>query len=139
MSSTHWPHDCGRGRNVDTSSPVALRETVGRPRVVITSGAGFIGSHVADALVGEAEVVAIDHLKAGKRANLAEAIQAGATLVKRDLLRGDLRPIFPRAEVVYHFAANPDVRLDRRGTKPPIDRDIRGTHRVLEACRAASV
>src|SRR5207249_2417214 len=42
-------------------------------------------------------------------------------------------------EVVYHFAANPDVRLDRRGTKPTIDENIVATHRVLEACRAASV
>src|SRR6266705_1233577 len=120
-------HELRRGR------PVA------RSKVVITGGAGFIGSHVADALVGEAEVVAIDHLKSGKRANLAKAIQAGATLVKRDLLKGDLGPIFRRAEVVYHFAANPDVRLDRRGTKPTIDENIVATHRVLEACRAASV
>ena len=110
-----------------------------RPKVVITGGAGFIGSHVADALVDDADVVAIDHLKAGKRANLAKALKAGATLVKRDLLRGDLRPIFRRAEVVYHFAANPDVRLDRRGTKPTVDENIVATHRVLEACRVAEV
>src|SRR2546426_1658450 len=91
------------------------------------------------ALVGQAEVVAVDHLRSGKVAILAKAIRAGATLVKRDLLRGDLRPIFRRADVVYHFAANPDVRLDRRGTKPTIDENIVATHRVLEACRAASV
>ena len=114
-------------------------ETVARPKVVITGGAGFIGSHVADALVGDADVVTVDHLKAGKRANLAKALKAGATLVKRDLLRGDLRPVFRRAEVVYHFAANPDVRLDRRGTRPTIDENIVATHRVLEACRVAEV
>lgn len=110
-----------------------------RPKVVITGGAGFIGSHLADALVGEADVVVVDHLKSGKRAHLAKAITAGAKLVKRDLLRGDLRPIFRRADVVYHFAANPDVRLDRRGTKPTIDENIVATHRVLEACRTAGV
>ncbi len=95
-----------------------------RPKVVITGGAGFIGSHLADALAGEADVVVIDHLKAGKRPNLAKAIQAGAKLVKRDLLRGELDPIFRRADAVYHLAANPDVRLDRRGTKPTIDENI---------------
>ena len=110
-----------------------------RSKVVITGGAGFIGSHLADALAGEADLVVIDHLKAGKRANLAKAIRAGAKLVKRDLLRGDLDPIFRRADAVYHLAANPDVRLDRRGTKPTIDENIVATHRVLEACRAAAV
>ena len=110
-----------------------------RSKVVITGGAGFIGSHVADALVSEANVVAVDHLKAGKRANLDRAMKSGATLRKQDLLRGDLGPIFRGADIVYHFAANPEVRLGREGTKPLIDVNIVATHRVLEACRAAKV
>ncbi len=110
-----------------------------RLKVVITGGAGFIGSHVADALVSEANVVAVDHLKAGKRANLDRAMMSGATLRKQDLLRGDLGPIFRGADIVYHFAANPEVRLGREGTKPLIDVNIVATHRVLEACRAAKV
>jgi len=110
-----------------------------RSKVVITGGAGFIGSHMADALVDEATVVAVDHLKAGKRANLESAMKSGATLRRQDLLRGDLVPIFRGAEVVYHFAANPDVRLGREGTKPLIDQNILATYRVLEACRAAKV
>jgi UDP-glucose 4-epimerase len=110
-----------------------------RPKIVITGGAGFIGSHMADALVGEADVLVIDHLKSGKRANLQRAAKAGATLRKHDLLRGDLRPMFRRADAVYHFAANPDVRLGRAGTKPLVDQNIVATHRVLEACRAEKV
>ena len=110
-----------------------------RSKVVITGGAGFIGSHVADALVTEANVVAVDHLKAGKRANLERALKSGATLRKQDLLRGDLGPIFRGADIVYHFAANPDVRLGREGTKPLIDENILVTYRVLEACRAEKV
>src|SRR5207245_10332419 len=57
----------------------------------------------------------------------------------RDLVCGDSRPSFRTADVGYQFAANPDVRLDRRGTKPTIDENIVATYRVLEACRAASV
>src|SRR5438094_601733 len=110
-----------------------------RPKVVITGGAGFIGSHMADALVARTEVVAVDHLKAGKRANLEDAMKAGAVLRKLDILRGDLRPIVRGAEVVYHFAANPDVRLGRDGTKPLIDENVLGTFRVLEACRQEKV
>ncbi len=106
---------------------------------MITGGAGFIGSHLADAFVPEADVVLVDHLKSGKRANVAGALKAGAKLVKRDLLRGDLRPIVRRAAAVYHFAANPDVRLGRAGTRPQVDDNILATHRVLEACRAAKV
>lgn len=110
-----------------------------RSKAVITGGAGFIGSHMVDALIGESDVLVIDHLKAGRRANLQRAMKAGATLRKHDLLRGDLRPMFRRADVVYHFAANPDVRMGRAGTKPLIDQNIVATHRVLEACRAEKV
>lgn len=110
-----------------------------REKIVVTGGAGFIGSHMVDALVDQGDVVIVDHLKAGKRANLERAIKAGATLQKQDLLRADLKPIFRRADVVYHFAANPDVRLGREGTKPLFDENVVATYRVLEACRAAKV
>ena len=110
-----------------------------RSKVVVTGGAGFIGSHLADSLVDKADVLVLDHLKAGKRANLEAALKAGATLRKQDLLRGDLAPLFRGAEVVYHLAARPDVRLGREGAKPFIDDNVVATHRVLEACRGAKV
>lgn len=110
-----------------------------RERVLITGGAGFLGGHLADALVGEADVVLVDNFAAGKRANVADAVQAGAKVVKRDLLRGDLRPLFRRVDTVYHFAANPDVRLGKQGPKAHIEQNVLMTYRVLEACRANHV
>lgn len=109
------------------------------PRVVITGGAGFIGSHLADELVSAEDTVLIDHLRAGTRANIAGALARGAKLVKRDLLRGDLRPLLRRVDIVYHLAANPDVRIGKGGTKVHVDQNVVVTHRVLEACRATRV
>ncbi len=110
-----------------------------RERVVITGGAGFIGSHLADELVSEADVRLVDNFAAGSKGNVADAVRTGATLVQRDLLRGDLRPVFRRADIVYHFAANPDVRMGRDGPKAHIEQNVLMTYRVLEACRANHV
>lgn len=110
-----------------------------RDRVLITGGAGFLGSHVADALVHEAEVVLVDNLAAGKRENAAEAVKAGAKLVEHDLLQGDLTPLFRDVATVYHFAANPDVRLGADGPKAHIEQNVLMTYRVLEACRVNGV
>jgi UDP-glucose 4-epimerase len=110
-----------------------------RPRAVITGGAGFIGSHLAEALVDASDVFLVDHLRVGTRENAAAALRRGARLVRADLLRADLRMIVRRASVVYHLAANPDVRLGREGTRPHLDQNVVATWRVLEACRAAKV
>ncbi len=110
-----------------------------RPRVLITGGAGFIGSHLADALVTQADLVLVDHLRAGKRENAASAVAAGARLVPRDLLRGELKPLFRRVDTVYHLAANPDVRMGREGPKAYLEQNVLATYRVLEACRVNHV
>ncbi len=110
-----------------------------RERVLITGGAGFLGSHVADALVDGADVVLVDNFAAGKRANVAGAVKSGANVIKRNLLQGDLRPLFRRVDTVYHFAANPDVRLGKQGPKAHIEQNVLMTYRVLEACRANHV
>ncbi len=116
-----------------------MPRAMARERVVITGGAGFIGSHLADALTADADVVLVDSFAAGSRENVAAAVQAGAKMVKRDLLRGDLRPVFRRARTVYHFAANPDVRLGKDGPKAHVEQNVLMTYRVLEACRANRV
>ncbi len=110
-----------------------------RERVLITGGAGFLGSHVADALVHDADVVLVDNFASGKRENIADAVKAGAQVVEHDLLQGNLDPLFRGADTVYHFAANPDVRLGADGPKAHIEQNVLMTYRVLEACRANRV
>src|SRR6266511_1372071 len=77
-------------------------------RVLVTGGAGFIGSHVVDRLVEEgADVVAVDDLSVGKRENLAAAEQAGARLIMGDVRDHDfVKRCFADAAVVIHMTCD---------------------------------
>ncbi len=77
-------------------------------RAVVTGGAGFIGSHIVDALIDVgAEVLVVDDLSRGTRANLDNALGRGARLVKLDVRDGlavdeAFRSFQP--ELVFHLA-----------------------------------
>jgi UDP-glucose 4-epimerase len=102
-------------------------------RAVVTGGAGFIGSHVADALVERGdEVHVLDNLSSGRRENLPER----ARLHEGDI-RSDADAVFDEAkpDVCFHLAAQADVRVSV--DRPDYDADVNvlGTIRVLEAAR----
>jgi UDP-glucose 4-epimerase len=102
-------------------------------RAAVTGGAGFIGSHLVDALVARGdEVHVVDSLATGRRENLS----AGATLHERDI-REPLADLFETIEPerVYHLAAQADVGTSVE--KPELDAEVNvlGTLRVLEAAR----
>jgi UDP-glucose 4-epimerase len=105
-------------------------------RAIVTGGAGFIGSHLVDALVARGDdVLVIDSLATGKRERLSKA----ARLVVGDIRDGDvLGETFrdARPDVCFHLAAQADVR--RSVEEPVFDGDVNvlGTVAVLEAARA---
>jgi UDP-glucose 4-epimerase len=108
-------------------------------RALVTGGAGFIGSHVVDALLVEgAEVLVIDDLSTGRRENLAQAEDSGARLAVGDIgdgawLDGVLEDYGP--DQVFHLAAQADVR--RAVEDPTYDArvNVLGTINVLEGLR----
>jgi UDP-glucose 4-epimerase len=102
-------------------------------RAVVTGGAGFIGSHVVDALLARGdEVHVLDDLSTGKRSNVPE----GATLHEGDI-RQDCDRVFGRVnpDACFHLGAQIDVRVSV--DRPHIDAEVNviGTVRVLEAGR----
>jgi UDP-glucose 4-epimerase len=107
-------------------------------RVVVTGGAGFIGSHIVDALLERGdEVVALDNLSTGRQGN----VDARADLVVGDVrAEDDVRAAFEaaRPDVCFHLAAQADVRVSV--DRPAYDSEVNvvGTIQVLEAARRHS-
>jgi UDP-glucose 4-epimerase len=108
-------------------------------RALVTGGAGFIGSNLVDALVDRGDEVAVlDDLSSGKESNLAGALERGVQLHRGDIrdgeavqrIVGEVRP-----EVVFHLAAQIDVRVSM--ARPGFDArtNVEGTVNVLEAAR----
>lgn len=114
-------------------------------KTLVTGAAGFIGSHLTDALLAEGhEVVGVDaftpyYPRARKEANLHDARRhAGFTLVEADLRGADLAPLLDEVDVVFHQAAQPGVRLSWSDGFAEYDSsNVLATQRLLEAVKVA--
>lgn len=110
-------------------------------RVVVTGGAGFIGSGLVRALLtdGAKEVVVVDNLLSGKEENLTE-VRDRVEFHNADIRDYDsMRKIFEGAEVVFHLAAIPSVPRSIKEPFPSHDVNINGTFSVYSAAAEAKV
>ena len=109
---------------------------------LVTGGAGFIGSHLVDALVDQGKKVrVIDNFSSGREEFLAHHEGGGAVEVCRgDLLdRESVIAAMEGIETVHHLAANPDIRLGTEVTDTDLKQGTVATYNVLEAMRASGV
>lgn len=109
-------------------------------RVLVTGGAGFIGSHVVDRLLADGvEVVVYDNFSGGSTAHLAGHLQAPhprLNIVREDVrnlaaLQNAMRGI----DTVFHFQANADVRGGREHTRLDLEQNTIATWNVLESMK----
>jgi UDP-glucose 4-epimerase len=110
-------------------------------RTVVTGGAGFIGSHIVDALIDAgAEVLVADDLSRGTRAHVAEALGCGTELVELDVRdRSAVDAAFQsfRPELVFHLAAQIDVRVSMDEPAADAAVNVLGSVNVFSAAHAA--
>lgn len=107
-------------------------------KVLVTGGAGFIGSHVVDKLIKEnCQVVIVDNLSTG----LQENIHTTANFVKMDIRSNQLLELFieEKFDYVIHLAAQTMVHKSLEMPDYDCDVNISGTVNILEACRKTNV
>jgi len=109
---------------------------------LVTGGAGFIGSHLVDALVDQSKQVRVlDNFSSGREDFLSH--HEGGGMV--EILRGDLldleavKAAMDGIDTVHHMAANPDIRLGTKVTDTDLRQGTVATYNVLEAMRMNDV
>jgi len=117
-------------------------ETLMNKNILVTGGAGFIGSHLVDRLIGLGNRVSVlDNLSSGNMDFLSGCVdEPRFTFLEMDLLEKDkLQKVVRDFDWVFHLAANPDVRLGASDTYIHLEQNVVATYNLLEAMRKNSI
>jgi UDP-glucose 4-epimerase len=107
-------------------------------KIAITGGAGFIGSHLVDKLMENGAIInVLDNLSKGYIENISKWIKNKKfNFIKGDCLNpNDIRKAIKDCEIVFHLAANPEVRIGAIDTSIDFNQNIVATYNVLEEIR----
>lgn len=105
-------------------------------KVLVTGGAGFIGSHLVRRLISDSiEIDIIDNLSNGRLQNIKDIISDSIRFYKLDLLNDNIDPIVKNSDIVYHLAANPDVKIGSTNPRVHLEQNIIATFNILESIR----
>jgi UDP-glucose 4-epimerase len=114
----------------------------GRGLALVTGGAGFIGSHLVDRLVSEGwRVRVLDNFSTGRMENVEHHVNSQVV----EVVRGDLKDLkcvekaLEGVDVVFHFAANPEVRVSTTNPEVHFNENVVATFNLLEAMRRRGV
>ena len=107
---------------------------------LVTGGAGFVGSHLVDCLIETGQKVRIfDNLSSGRLSFLSHHGDS-VEIIEGDLLDIDaVKKAMKGVDIVYHLAANPDIRLGTEITDTDLKQGTVATYNVLEAMRVSGV
>lgn len=113
-------------------------------KILVTGGAGFIGSHLTDKLLAQGhEVVVVDNLSLGRKTNLNEALKSNKfTFIEENLLNYDaLNAIFKENnfEIVFHLAANSDIAQSHDNPNVDLENTFMTTYNTLKAMKENGV
>jgi UDP-glucose 4-epimerase len=109
--------------------------------ILVTGGAGFIGSHLVDRLLEGNDVTIIDNFSSGKMEHVEHHLgNPRLSIIKADLLEpGCLDEALLGKDMVFHLAANPDVKLGAADTRVHLEQNILATYNLIDAMRRNDV